>query len=108
MNHSTYNPNIEVVSGETIPAKRGKGRPRGIPRAGRYGDGVKTKVVRVPETVADNIDQILLKFEQIKNFVDEWENTINLAAENSKSHKPSPRYDKAILMLKELRGYLGE
>jgi hypothetical protein len=29
--------------------KRGKGRPPGIPREGRYGTGCKTRVVRVPE-----------------------------------------------------------
>jgi hypothetical protein len=82
------------------------GRPTGIPRQGRYGKGVKTRVVRVPETVADNIAEILVKFEQIKSFVDDWDKAITEASENSKNHKPSPRYDKAVIMLKELRSYL--
>jgi hypothetical protein len=93
---------------EDKPIKNRPGRPTGIPRNGRYGKGVKTRVVRVPETVADNIAEILAKFEQIKFFVDEWDKTIIEASENSKSGKPSPRYDKAMVMLKELRGYLGE
>jgi hypothetical protein len=90
------------------PIKRERGRPLGIARDGRYGRGVKTKVVRVPLDVADNIADILEKFEQIKSFIDEWDRNIIEAGENSKSGKPSPRYDKAMVMLKELRGYLGE
>jgi len=95
-----------MVDDDNLKPRRG--RPSGIPREGRYGKGIKTKVVRVPETVADNIAEILAKFEQIKTFVDEWDKTISQAAEHSKTGKPSPRYDKAVTMLKELRNYLGD
>jgi hypothetical protein len=91
---------------ETDSPKVRRGRPSGIPREGRYGKGIKTKVVRVPETVADNIVEILETFERIKTFVDDWDKTIVEAAEHSKTGKPSPRYDKAVVMLKELRSYL--
>lgn len=91
---------------ETV--KRGRGRPPGIPREGTYGAGVKTKVVRVPEQIADNIPEILAKFEQIKCFVDSWDEQINMAAANSTKGKASPRYDKAMVMLAELREYLGD
>jgi hypothetical protein len=90
----------------TEKAKRG--RPSGISREGTYGKGVKTKVVRVPEDIANNIPEILEKFEQIKTFVDNWEHQIEQAANNSTKGKPSPRYDKAMVMLTELRKYLGE
>jgi len=56
-------------------------RPSGVPRQGKYGKGVKTKVVRVPENAADNIAQILEKFEQIKEFIDSWDKTIQDASE---------------------------
>jgi hypothetical protein len=87
--------------------RRGRGRPPGIAREGTYGTGVKTKVVRVPEEIADNIPEILAKFEQIKIFVDAWDDQIESAAKNSSVGKPSPRYDKAMIMLAELRSYLG-
>lgn len=88
--------------------KRGRGRPSGIPREGTYGTGIKTKVVRVPEEIAANIPEILAKFEQIKMFVDAWENQVENAANQSSVGKPSPRYDKAMVMLAELRQYLGD
>lgn len=87
---------------------RRRGRPKGIKREGTYGFGVKTKVVRVPEEIADNIPQILAKFEQIKAFVDAWDNEIDTAAQKSSKGVPSPRYDKAKVMLEELREYLGD
>jgi hypothetical protein len=88
--------------------KRGRGRPSGIAREGTYGTGVKTKVVRVPETIAKNIPEILAAFEQIKVFVDAWDEQIENAARQSSVGKPSPRYDKAMVMLAELRQYLGD
>lgn len=84
------------------------GRPIGIPREGRYGTGVRTKVVRVPESVAENIKDILESFEKIKNLVDNWDEQINNAATKSKYGKPSPRYEKAVELMTELRNYLGE
>jgi len=88
--------------------KRKRGRPAGIPREGTYGTGVETKVVRVPAAVAANIPEILAKFEQIKIFVDAWDEQIATVTANSKVGKPSPRYDKAMVILEELRQYLGE
>lgn len=80
------------------PAARRRGRPVGTPGGGRY--GCKTKVVRVPEAVADNIADILAIFEDVKNLVDAWQEDIE--------YKSSPRYDQAKKLLSELRSHLGD
>lgn len=86
--------------------KRGRGRPKGTPGGGKF--GCKTKVVRVPETVADNIADILTTFDAVKELVDHWEDIIENATEKSKHSKPPARYENAVKLLHELRALIGE
>lgn len=81
-----------------VEIKPRRGRPVGTPGGGRY--GCKTKVVRVPEQLADNIADILLKFEEIKKFVDDESQHVEAST--------SPRYDKAKKILSELRYLLDD
>ena len=82
------------------------GRPPGIPREGKYGLGVKTKLVRVPVELAPKIPLILSSHESIKMAIVDWELRIQESAKKSKHGIPSPRYEKAIELLQELRTYL--
>lgn len=88
----------------TNEVKRGRGRPVGTPGGGKY--GCSTKVVRVPSKIADNIPEILASFEAIKALVDNWELKVQDAAQRSTKGEPSPRYQKAMELLEELRQYL--
>jgi hypothetical protein len=89
---------------DTGEVKRGRGRPVGTPGGGKY--GCTTKVVRVPAKIADNIPEILASFEAIKALVDDWELKVLDAAQRSTKGEPSPRYQKAMQLLEELRRYL--
>lgn len=84
-----------------MDSSKGKkaGRPKGIAREGKYGTGIKTKVVRLPVLLADNIEDTLDKLESIKSLILAWKNEIS----NSPT---SPRYDKAKVMLEELEGLM--
>ncbi len=91
---------------EDSQGKNKGGRPKGYAMKGKYGSGIKTKVVRVPEKIADNIVEILTNFEAIRGLVDDWDERVELAAGQSATGKPSPRYERAMQLLNELRGYL--
>ena len=84
--------------------KARRGRPIGTPGGGKY--GCTTKVVRVPERVADNIKEILDSFEAIKALVDDWELRVQDAAHKSAKGSPSVRYERAMELLEELRRLL--
>ena len=89
---------------DSVEGKRGRGRPIGTPGGGKY--GCTTKVVRVPAKIADNIPEILASFEAIKALVDDWDSRVQDAAQRSSKGEPSPRYQKAMQLLEELRPYL--
>jgi hypothetical protein len=91
---------------EVSEGKNKGGRPTGYAMKGKYGVGRKTKVVRVPVEVADNIVEILASFESIKQLVDDWDERVEIAGERSTTGRPSPRYEKALQLLQELREHL--
>ncbi len=85
--------NIRAKRGGVRP---GSGRPKGIKRAGTYGEGVQTKPVRVPVDIADNLPEMIQNLQQLKELLTDWE------AEASAS--TSPRYDRARKLISEIRG----
>ena len=95
MHDGHWSEQIPFVEPET---KKRRGRPVGTPGGGRYGK--KTKTVRVPLDVADNIDKILATFDDVRRLVDAWE--------DDAVARTSPRYDAAKKLLHELRSLLGD
>lgn len=91
---------------EAIAKKRG--RPAGIPREGKYGTGVKTKTVRVPEYQADRIDAVFKNLEQVKVLIESWELKISQAASESKTGSSPRTYEQAVRLIEELKHCLEE
>lgn len=85
--------NIRPKRGGVRP---GSGRPKGIKRAGTYGNGVATKPVRVPTELAENLPEMIQNFQQLKELLTDWEAEANAST--------SPRYGRAKKLLSEIRG----
>ena len=54
----------------------------------------------------DNIKDILDNFEAIKELIDDWDSRVEDAAHRSSKGVPSPRYEKAMQLLEELRSLI--
>lgn len=74
-----------------------RGRPKGIPRSGIYGDGVKTHVVRVPASWSR--DKVASLIQSLPEIVQDWEERVD-------DSPTSPRYERAKQLLEELKGLL--
>jgi hypothetical protein len=84
----------------TIKKKRGGSRPgagcpKGTQRAGTYGQGVKTKPVRVPTDLADQLPEMLQNLTVLKDLLADWEKEAN--------NSTSPRYDRARKLIAEIK-----
>ena len=84
----------------TIKKKRGGSRPgagcpKGTARAGSYGQGVKTKPVRVPVDIADQLPEMLQNLSHLKDLLTDWEREAN--------NSTSPRYDRARKLISEIK-----
>jgi len=71
-----------------------RGRPKGIPRDGTYGRGIKTEVMRVPEGSRERVQTYLHDFDE---FIREWK---------SKS-KDTRDWTQAKKLLDELESLFG-
>jgi hypothetical protein len=83
------------------------GRPSGIPRESGWGSGIKTKPVRVPIALAGKLRAELDALEAVRMLVADWEVIISDAESASSYGEPSPRYEKALVLLAELRSIVG-
>jgi hypothetical protein len=90
-----------IMPPEHVNGARKRGRPVGTPGCSKYGG--RTKVVRVPEELADDISQILRFREDVLALLDDWDERIRTAQSESKSGLPSPRYERALQLMQELR-----
>ena len=76
-------------------SRPGAGCPKGTTRAGNYGQGVKTKPVRVPVDIADQLPEMLQNLSQLKDLLADWEKEAN--------NSTSPRYDRARKLISEIK-----
>lgn len=100
LDSSVYDESWKHYSLVTIKKKRGgsrpgAGRPKGILRAGTYGQGVKTKPIRIPIDLADQLPEMLQNLTQLKDLLADWEKEAN--------NSTSPRYDRARKLIAEIK-----
>ncbi|ABA22706.1 hypothetical protein Ava_3097 [Trichormus variabilis ATCC 29413] len=83
----------------------GAGRKKGTPASNRkYATEAETKVVRVPV----GFDEVaaVSNIEQLRVLVETWQSQADEAAQVSKTGTTPRTYDKALLLLEELRQML--
>ena len=90
-----------IMPQENVNGVRKRGRPVGTPGCSKYGG--RTKVVRVPEELADDIEHRLNFKAAVMALLDDWDERIHTAQTESKTGFPSPRYERALQLMQELR-----
>jgi hypothetical protein len=100
LDSSVYGEKWKHYSLVTIKKKRGglrpgAGCPRGTLKVGTYGQGVKTKPVRVPTDLADQLPEMLQNLTQLKDLLADWE--------KEAASSTSPRYDRARKLIAEIK-----
>ncbi|MEH2125277.1 hypothetical protein [Nostoc sp.] len=83
--------------------------PRGIPKAGKRASGAgkprkygeKTKAVKAPLSIADNIADVYYFLIELEGEIAAWEESLELV-----DVAKNPRYDKASVLVKDIRGML--
>ncbi len=111
VNHASYVLHLTRVDScfdaECVKMSKRVGRPSGIPRESGWGSGIKTKPVRVPVELAGKLRAELDALEAVRMLVADWEVIITDAESASSYGEPSPRYEKALVLLAELRSIVG-
>lgn len=77
----------------------------GIPQQSKWGQGKKTKTVRVPVEYADKLLEIIQSRQDLNMICEIWENRIEKARQDGNGSLP-PRYYYALELLREIELYL--
>lgn len=93
------NPDYELVK---VKHTHG-GKRTGAGRAGKWGDGVKTQVYRLPPTIGDKAEDIVSELEMINHILESWQSEVDRSKSRSDSGQPSARYEHVAQLLDDLK-----
>ena len=69
----------------------------------KWGDGVRTKVVRLPQPIAEGIRDILGDLEQVDGLLESWQARVDESRGRSATGEPAERYKYVAQLLDDLR-----
>ncbi|MBD2200408.1 MULTISPECIES: hypothetical protein [Calothrix] len=93
------NPDYELVK---VKHTHG-GKRTGAGRAGKWGDGVKTQVYRLPPTIGEQAEDIVSELEMIKSILESYQSKVDESKAKSASGQPSERYKHVGQLIGDLR-----
>lgn len=79
------------------------GKRSGAGRVGKWGDGVVTKVYRLPPSLGKKVEDVVGELEMINHILDSWQGKVDESKGKSASGQPSERYKYVAQLVADLR-----
>ncbi|QSJ16676.1 hypothetical protein JYQ62_34160 [Nostoc sp. UHCC 0702] len=79
------------------------GKRSGAGRVGKWGDGVVTKVYRLPPSLGDKAEEIVGELEMVNHILDSWQSKVDESKSKSASGQPSERYKYVAQLVNDIR-----
>jgi len=93
------NPGCEVVR---VKHTHG-GKRKGAGRVGKWGEGVKTQVYRIPPSLGEKLEDVITELEMVNHILDSWQSKVDESKGKSSTGQPSERYKYVAQLVTDLR-----